>query len=109
MGRTHDVPGNAMATAAKYQEFLMAVGKGWIDLTDALERLAEKEIWVDRITMRGDWDGQTDMLIVLAAAGTEGRVVAFHNVEDAITVWKGLAARIRNGSLKWKEDQYANK
>jgi len=101
-----DVPGNAMETASQRQRFLMRVGQGWLDAVDAMHRLTGHDVIITGMSIRGEWDGHGDLLLVLRAEGPEGNIVAFHSTAEPLGLWTGLAARINNGSLKWRTDEY---
>jgi len=102
----YEVPGNVIATQAAYAKFVDRAGQGWIEFVGAVQNLAARGVLVDRVTMKGEWHNGGDMLVVLAARTEAGYMVAFHNVEDPSTMWVALANRIKNGSLKWRDDEY---
>lgn len=83
-------------------------GVGWLSFLGAIERLQRDGVEVHRLTIKGTWGGDDEMLLVLAARTENEGIVAFHNASELPGLWQGVANRIRNGSLKWKEDQYAD-
>lgn len=105
--RSTDQPGGVLATAAAHERFVQRVGLGWIGVVEALGRLHAEDHVVYRVTVRGDWDGHGEFLLVLIADTENGPKVAFHNSGDPHGMWVSLKNRIENGSLKWKDDEYA--
>jgi len=106
MKHPKDVPGNVIATAAAHERFLTQLGAGWVGVVEGARSLAGHDVYIESMTIRGSIGEGGDLLIVIRAISDEGKVVAFHNVDDSTTMWVGLANRMRNGSIKWKEDQY---
>jgi len=102
-----DVPGNTVASQAMFDGWVHDVGKGWLDLLRACEAEAKAGRLITRITIRGVVTQGAGLLVILAASGDDGATVAFHNVDEVSTMWRGLANRMRNGSLKWRPDEYA--
>ncbi len=101
-----EVPGNALASAANRDQFLEKIGQGWLRFLDACQRLEEDGVYVTGLSVRGQPGSGGESLVVLRADSEVGRRVAFHSVDEDMTLWTSLANRMRNNSLKWKEDQY---
>jgi len=100
-------PGNAVHSARAFEDFIRSVGIGWLECVRAFERLERDGIELKRISIKGDFTHGVGVLVVMTANAPGGAIVAFHQGDDLQMMWRGLAARIMNGSLKWKEDQYA--
>lgn len=101
-----DVPGNAIETAAQRQRFLVRLGKGWVDFCDACQRASGHGLFITGMTIKGELGEPDEILVVLRAEGEEGAVVAFHSTAEPLGLWTGLAARMDNGNLKWRKDEY---
>lgn len=102
-----DVPGNAQASAAAFERYVFSLGRAWLDFERIAHDMGHAGTPIKRVTLKGPLVEGGSALIILTADSEEGPVVAFHNVDDLGTAIKGLAARLQNGSLKWKVDEYA--
>jgi len=109
MARVKEVAGDAVASQRVIDRHLHSMGVAWAEFVRQCERLTISDLEVYRVTIKGDFVAGTDILVVLCAVGGDGYKVAFHHCDDMTTLWTGLAARLANGSLQWKEDQYADK
>lgn len=88
-------------------DVVSSIGQSIVNLERALERLDEEDFAIISITVNTVYGGRDDYMVVVRARAGDKRVVAFHS---AATYWeaiKGAADRIVNGTLKFKEDQYA--
>lgn len=103
-----DVPGNSMATAANRERFLMKVGQGWLRFIEACQVLEEDGVFLKGISIRGRLGSGDQLLVVLRADSEAGRRVAFHAVDEDMTLWTSLVNRLANNRLVWKEDEYEN-
>ena len=106
-GHPRDVPGNTMQSQVAHDEFVFQLGQAWAKCVRAFAQLEADGLYVKRVSIKGTWSTNTDMLVIITAAGPEGPLVAFHNVDDVFGLWRGLGNRMRNGSLKWRDDEYA--
>lgn len=107
-GKDNDVPGNAMLSAALLGRQVEKLGIAALRMDAHLETLQDNGIEVKalRFVYRAGIRGE--VLCVVTAQTESGGLVAFHNGDSFGEVMKGIAARMGNGSLKWKEDEYAN-
>lgn len=54
-------------------------------------------------------DGMSESLAIVTGDDHEGRpVVAFHTAVSFGELFSGLVARLMNGTLKWKDDEFRN-
>ena len=104
-----EIPGNAVESAAMHTRMLVSTGRKVHEMAYVLEKSAAEEFMVRRITFRCDGDPRGSWLAIITGDDGSGPVVAFHSGDGLTATIEGLAAKIRNGSLKWKEDQYADK
>ena len=106
--RVEDVWSDPSLVSQSDMERLVRLGLAWEETVRCLNRLQREDHTVHRITIKGNWSHHDELLIILVADTPEGPVVAFHQVDDLSGLWKGLWGRLRNGSLRWREDQYAS-
>ncbi len=102
------VPGNAMATAANRESFLVAVGQGWMQFLVECQRLEESGVYVKGLSLRGQPGSGDALLLVLRADTENGKMVAFHSVDEDMTLWKSLANRLSHNRIEWKADEYGD-
>lgn len=101
-----DVPGNALASVSERELLLAKIGQGWLRFVTECQRLEEAGVYVKGLSLRGN-PGSGDQLLVVLRADTEsGGRVAFHSVDEDMTLWTSLANRLGNNRIKWKEDEY---
>lgn len=106
--KTVEVPGNVVASAANRELFLAAVGQGWMQFIVECQRLEEAGVYIKGLSLRGQ-PGSGDALLVVLRADTEGgKKVAFHAVDEDMTLWKSLANRLSHNRIEWKEDEYGD-
>jgi hypothetical protein len=75
------------------------------------DRAAQGESWggieIEAVKFRLANDPMIESLAVITGVGADGGpIVAFHSAIGFAELFVGLAARLRNGSLKWKVDEY---
>lgn len=102
-----DIPGNAMGSAALHQRMLMASGRKLQQLEHSLENVMDEGVRINRITFKCGGDVRGSWLAIVTAVTAEGPIVTFHSAEGIVSTIEGLSNKLRNGSLKWKEDEYA--
>lgn len=107
MPKDTDVPGNTLESQRLFDEMLRKTGRRVRELERTMLRLEEDGVTIKMLKLnckagpRGEW------LAILTAQGEEGGLVAFHSADGLPEVLAGLSTRLGNGSLKWKEDEYA--
>ncbi len=79
-------------------------GTAWRAMVRAVARLRQEGIVITKMTVRGEWSGYVDILIIVCADTDEGPIVAFHGAENVSTMWERLARRMDSGGLKWRRD-----
>lgn len=78
-----------------------------IEVGDALSGTRDLEADLTGMSFRGPQEPGGEILVVLRAIYHDGtKVVAFHSAYSLGDCVKGIADRLRNGSLKWKPDEY---
>lgn len=103
-----EVPGNAMESAQRHAEMIYNIGVSMLDLQRAVEHFDDDERELVAIRLKTPGCPNVEVLVVVSCNTKEGRKVAFSSGSDLIAALKTLGARLKNGSLKWKDDQYAN-
>jgi hypothetical protein len=109
MGKSKDtteVDGNAMMSAKLFAEQTIKAAETLIRVERSLDRLFEKEVYVEGVTIRCPTEEKPGYLAIVRAVTPAGRMVAFHREETFWEVVVGVAKRLENGSLKWAEDRY---
>lgn len=107
MSTRGDVPGNSLASAAEYQRQMVKSAEQLMRLEAVLDRLDEQGTFVLGMSIKVKGFDRNDYLVVLRAQVGNERVVSFHTGDTFLEAVRGMAARLENGSVKWKEDSYA--
>lgn len=103
-----DVPGDAVASARAVTEYWFEVGRtiGDIDRFLDIGHVDQPELYEFRV--KCDKSDPQGYLVVVKGLGEDGYVIAFHRGETVVEAMVGVARRLKNHTLKWKEDIYAN-
>ena len=102
------VPGNSLASQALVQRVLLKTGIYVHKIEEAFQLLENHGVYVKalRFSLKDGADG--DWMAVLTADTDDGPMVAFNTGATFGDCLSGLSARLDNGTLKWKEDEYAS-
>lgn len=74
----------------------------------AMQGMRDLEITPIGISIRGPRTQGDEFLATLRGVDADGaRWVAFHSAFELAELLRGVESRLRNGSHRWKEDQYA--
>ena len=98
-------PKDETHTGAEYE---VKVGAAVVKLGRACE--GERNLSVDLVgfTVRGPQYRGGEYLMVARGLDDSGApIVSFHSALDIGEVVRGLEARLRNGTLKWRPDEFA--
>lgn len=97
---------NSRMTPNEFMAFYDAVGQ----ISAALRGNRDLAVDVTGVTIRGPREAGDEILLVVRGIGSDGGpVVAFHSAYGLAEALLSLAARLNNGSLKWREDEFARK
>lgn len=105
--KTTDIPGNAHGSAVMFERMLAVSGRRLHELAHAIEEQEENGLRVKKVIFKCDGHPRGSWLVIVSAESENGNVVAFHVGEGFIMTIEGLSSKWRNGSLKWKVDEYA--
>lgn len=90
------------------RQYCEKVGKAIVDLAHAIEGYRDLSVELVGMSIRGPQFRGGEYLIVLRGLDEEGLpIVAFHSALDMGEVLRGVESRLRNGSLKWRKDEFA--
>jgi hypothetical protein len=106
MVKYKEVPGDSMTSAANYARAMVRLAEAITDFERQADRLSESDLLITSMTIRCPGFDRGDYLLVLRGTTPDGAVVAFHNAPTLWETLEGAVNRLKNGSLKWKEDQY---
>lgn len=103
-----DVPGDAVASARAVTEYWYEVGRalGDVDKYQKLGHVAQPELYDLRV--KCDLSDEQGFLVIAKGFTEKGYVIAFHRGETVVEAVVGMSRRLKNHTLKWKEDTYAN-
>lgn len=106
MVKYKEVPGDSVTSAANYARAMVRLAEAIVDFERQADRLAETDLFIQSMTIRLPSYDRAEYLLVLRGTTPDGAVVAFHNAPTLWETIEGTVNRLKNGSLKWKEDQY---
>lgn len=106
MTKPKDVPGNTLQSQLLFDRELHKVGHRVYDIDSFIQRSVRDKFVVRAIKFRAGKVPGAEWMAIITAYSPDGPVVAFHSGEGFKELVVGLAARLKNGSLKWKADEY---
>lgn len=106
--RNKEVPGNTLESQRIFERELMRIGLAVLALESGLVRMEQDDVVLKAIRLAYAGGPQGDVLCIMTATTEEAGVVAFCSGSSLSAVLCTVSNQIRNGSIKWKEDQYAN-
>lgn len=99
-------PKDELRTGAEYSQ---KVGDAMVELGRACEGYRALAVQVIGLTIRGPQFRGGEYLVVIRGLDEEGApVVAFHSALDIGEVVRGVESRLKNGTLKWRADEFAS-
>lgn len=106
MVQAKDVPGDARASAMAVQRALLRVGEQLVRAEGLWERLDGGGLEVISMGVRLPQYVGGDYLVTVRAYKDGEAVVGFHGADTFADVARGVLARMENGSMKWRKDEY---
>lgn len=101
-----EIPGNSVGSHAAYLRQMVRQAEALLDLERTVEHMFEEEWHVRGITIRFPQDDRPEYLAIVRLDGRSGKQVAFHNAPTLLEVIVGVANRLKNRSLQFKDDKY---
>lgn len=98
--------GNALSAQAVFDREVTKLGLRVLEVEGFIGRSVKEKFVVRSIKFRSGAQPGSEWLAIITAYSPDGPVVAFHSGVGFAAVLAGLAARLQNGSLKWKVDEY---
>jgi len=87
---------------------LASIGEAVAELGAAMEGYRDLQVDITGMSVRGPAVRNGEFLITVRGVDHEGLpVVAFHGATDFGEALRGISARVNNGTMKWKADEYA--
>lgn len=81
------------------------VGEAVLTLDDYVTDPRDTEAYIKEVRLRIRFDDEGDVQGIVKREGENGKEIAFHNGDSLAQTLQGLANRMRNGSLKFREDK----
>lgn len=101
------VPGNTVASQAEFDRMVYGYGKALMTLAHMCREYDDAGNTVKAIKFKTPKDEGGDWLAIVTVDLDGSAAVAFVFGDTLMTCVSSTAARIRNGSIQWKADQYA--
>lgn len=102
-----ELPGNSVASAALFTREMVALAEQLIRFSDKVDRLIESEASMGNLTLRPPRVPAGEWLCVCRLRSEGVWYVAFVSARSLSEVLRLVAAKWENGSLQWREDDYA--
>lgn len=102
-----DVPGNAVASAEAVTREYVRFAEEVYRADKLIERLDEADVWVHDLRFKAPDSEHGEWFVIVRATVSQKRCVGFHAGVSFQEALRGTLARLQNGSMKWKDDQYA--
>lgn len=104
----HKEHGSALLRQRAYDLEFIRLGQKVRDYDHILERLFDSDIIVKGMSIRHPLDVGEGYLVVLRVVEAGTDKVGFHSAPTFAEVIEGLINRLKNRTLKFKDDEYAN-
>lgn len=105
--RDVEVSGNVIATQANLEREIAKAGNAVHTMAYLHNLHIQEGVYVRSLRFKAPSDGFGEWLGILSITRPEGNFVAFHRATSLPECVVGMVNRYRNGSLQWKEDDYA--
>ncbi len=102
-----EVTGNAVASQANYMRQMAKLGELIWSMEHVLDLLYDVNIIVNSLTVRIPTADEAQYLVVVRATKEGRAVVGFHGSDSYADTIRGGIERLRNKTMKWREDEYA--
>jgi len=104
-----DIPGNSMGSHAAYLRQMVRVAETLQDFERVSDGLWEEDVYISGISVRFPTDDRPEYLVVVRVDGAGGRLVGFHDAPTFLEALVGVVNRLKNRSMQFKEDKYAQR
>lgn len=105
-GRNQEVPGNTIESQRLFERQLYNIGRALLQLESTLEHMESDGTTPKAIRLKFEGGAHGSILAVITAQSGDDPIVGFISSPSISTVLVTLSNQLKNGSLKWKEDQY---
>lgn len=106
MSKKRTEHGNTISAQAAFDREVHLTGSRVFDINSFVHQGVRDKFIVRSIKFRAGNTPGADWLVVITAYSSGTPVVAFHSGVGFKDTLLGLASRLKNGSLKWKADEY---
>lgn len=101
-----EIPGNAAGSHAAYVRALVRVAEALLDFEQTAERLFEEDVHIRGMSIRMPDDDRPEYMAVVRVYEGGVKKVGFHNAPSFSEVVVGVVNRLKNRSMKFKDDEY---
>lgn len=105
----YDVPGNAVASAQNYARAMIRHGEAIEYMERICDNYFEEDIEVDSLRVRAPREEGGEWLTIVKAWHGDKPMVAFHSAMSFAEALVGTLNRMKNKTLRWKDDEHARK
>lgn len=106
MGNRDGKDGKGPAGSAVWAKETDKLGKTLLQANHLPSTLNRKDTYLKQLKFVCKDDEGDDWLGIISVDTDEGPMIAFHGASSFSETIRGIMARIENGSLKWRKDEY---
>jgi hypothetical protein len=107
MGQQQDEPRTRGSDKA-HDKWLMGIALGVVSVENYVEAIQEERPTLTEVRIKCDPDDEQGVLVILKGYLGSQDYVAFHRDSSFTSAITSAGNRLRNGSLKWREDNGYN-
>lgn len=89
-----------------FDALVSRAGADLLSFERTIERLEGQDVIIKRVSIKAPLEDGQDYFAIVTGCMGERPVVAFHGGSSFLEAVVGVARRLGNGSMTWKEDQY---
>ena len=101
-----EVPGNSLQSAINVERMLLKQARPIMILSDRTDGQRHPDYTLKEVRVRAPAELSGEWLGIVKADFDGTPCIGFHGGDSLLDCLKGLASRLNNGSMKWREDQY---
>jgi hypothetical protein len=100
--------GNSRESTLAYERQMVRMAQQFVRFDTMIERLFDNDMEISGMSIRvPSGEGEDYFVVVRARIGNDAKV-GFNSDATFAGALRGTLARIENGSMRWKDDDYAN-
>jgi len=104
-----ELPGDARGSALAYQQQMVRLAQQFVRFEQIIERMFDENEEVYGMSIRVPTERGAEYLVTIRVRIDHTYKVGFSSASSFFEAVRGALARLENKSMRWKDDEYANK